>query len=697
MKKSVTFFLLILFSLGLCLAQSPKEVISQDPLKAGGTFYVYDYNNPPLLSPMPNGYEPFYISHFARHGARFCTSEYDSIHNWLSKAAEADILTEGGKAFFARYEKFYNKVRYSRGNLTDLGKAQHRAIAEHMYQRFPQVFDGPTHVEAASTESARVIMSMWSCLSSLQALDGDMDVKADASASFATWLQPSLSSSPYYRKEAFKSGQAADDAVRDYFLETVPWKDITERFFTSADALESSVKLAPRRFIDCLYSVVTDTQCLDEDRGCFDDIFSPDELYALWKASSASYFSEVANFDVSECLRVDYAAFTLGNIIDMADADIASGNTQLRLRFGHDSGIAPLMVLLDADGCGRATSSLEESLEIFPSYTITMGASVQLVFFRNADGDILVTVLINERQASLPLEAVSGYYYSWDDFKEYYLPIVRASQRKIVYQDAYAALGAVDWSWRPVGSSKVEAAYASVNVFNSVQSISLVRFPIKDHSVSVVESDGPKALITSQFGTKNKALAAINGSYFDKEVMPVTFVKDNGRVLSTSTADGPTRSNGMFRIKDKKGRKVDILSVDSLSIAGAAKGWREAIVSGPVLIEEGVPVYYPNDGSRSYRRFYSKRHPRTLLGYTTDGWLYFIVVDGRFPARADGMSIDELEVLCESLGLWEAINLDGGGSSTLWTRDGGVLNHPYDNQVFDHEGERTVPNAIIVR
>lgn len=40
---------------------------------------------------------------------------------------------------------------------------------------------------------------------------------------------------------------------------------------------------------------------------------------------------------------------------------------------------------------------------------------------------------------------------------------------------------------------------------------------------------------------------------------------------------------------------------------------------------------------------------------------------------------------------------DGGGSSTLWTDRTGVLNHPFDNKVFDHEGTRVVPNALIVR
>ena len=149
-------------AMGLCFAQSPIDAISQDPDKAAGSFYVYDYKDAPALTPSPEGYKPFYISHFGRHGARYCTSEYDALHGWLTKAAEAGCLTEEGRALYSRFEKYYQKVRYCRGNLTGIGKDQHRSIGMHMYQRFPQVFDGPTHVEAVSTESPRVIMSMWS-------------------------------------------------------------------------------------------------------------------------------------------------------------------------------------------------------------------------------------------------------------------------------------------------------------------------------------------------------------------------------------------------------------------------------------------------------------------------------------------------------------------------------------------------------
>lgn len=104
----------------------------------------------------------------------------------------------------------------------------------------------------------------------------------------------------------------------------------------------------------------------------------------------------------------------------------------MRLRFGHDSGIAPLITFLDLNGMGRSTSSFDEGLKIFPSYNVPMGASVQLVFYRNSDKDILLKVLLNEREASLPFTPVQGPYYRWSDFKAHYMPAVEASKAIIL-------------------------------------------------------------------------------------------------------------------------------------------------------------------------------------------------------------------------------------------------------------------------
>lgn len=61
------------------------------------------------------------------------------------------------------------------------------------------------------------------------------------------------------------------------------------------------------------------------------------------------------------------------------------------------------------------------------------------------------------------------------------------------------------------------------------------------------------------------------------------------------------------------------------------------------------------------------------------------------------MTIDELALLMKDLNCVNALNLDGGGSTTMWIKGKGVVNHPSDNGKFDHEGARAVANAIIVK
>ena len=60
------------------------------------------------------------------------------------------------------------------------------------------------------------------------------------------------------------------------------------------------------------------------------------------------------------------------------------------------------------------------------------------------------------------------------------------------------------------------------------------------------------------------------------------------------------------------------------------------------------------------------RHPRTLIGTHPDGSVWLVTVDGRQPQLSAGMSLVELRALARRLGLTNALNLDGGGSTTMW-------------------------------
>ena len=89
------------------------------------------------------------------------------------------------------------------------------------------------------------------------------------------------------------------------------------------------------------------------------------------------------------------------------------------------------------------------------------------------------------------------------------------------------------------------------------------------------------------------------------------------------------------------------------------------------------------------------RHPRTAVGIGTEGDVVLVVVDGRNEKSA-GVTLHELALIMKSLGCHDALNLDGGGSSTMYWKNRGVMNYPSDNKKFDHAGERQVHNILLL-
>lgn len=249
-----------------------------------------------------------------------------------------------------------------------------------------------------------------------------------------------------------------------------------------------------------------------------------------------------------------------------------------------------------------------------------------------------------------------------------------------------------DWNWRDLGKG-AQAGYAQLPLFGSMQSISVIRYPMARVRTFIANDSAAASDSTEALALRYGALAAINASYFNmKTLYPTTYVKDDGKQEGWTTPPELFRVDGLMTIKGK--RQLRMFPCDTLSYAAAAKGCREAIAAGPVLLQEGREA---REAWPVKDKFYDKRHPRTLVGTTADGWAYLIVIDGRFKGQGIGTTIHETAEIARMFGLKEALNLDGGGSSVLWTRKYGVISRPYDNRRFDPYGQRVVPNIIYIR
>ncbi len=191
-----------------------------------------------------------------------------------------------------------------------------------------------------------------------------------------------------------------------------------------------------------------------------------------------------------------------------------------------------------------------------------------------------------------------------------------------------------------------------------------------------VEAPG-KLTRTSRMAADKGALCAINGGFFAPDASPVGLLRLDDQLVSPAT-----EGQGCIGVDDGKSLRLE------LRAAGDWPQMREALGVGVFVLDHGRIV----DHGKRQR---SIRHPRTAIGRDQDGGLLLVTVDGR-TKEARGMSYEELGELFLALGCRDAVNLDGGGSSTLWVASQGVCNHPCDNKKFDHDGERAVANALLL-
>ncbi|MCA6096024.1 phosphodiester glycosidase family protein [Streptomyces sp. SCA3-4] len=140
-----------------------------------------------------------------------------------------------------------------------------------------------------------------------------------------------------------------------------------------------------------------------------------------------------------------------------------------------------------------------------------------------------------------------------------------------------------------------------------------------------------------------------------------------------------------------------VLDRNRRSLTATAGRGVDAVSGGPQLLRGGRVVVpadaegfnHPDDpGFFDY--FATHRHPRTLAGVTDDGSLLFVTVDGRRPGYSSGLSFRESAAVMRALGAVDALNLDGGGSTTMVV-GGRVVNRPSDST-----GPRLMANALVI-
>ena len=189
------------------------------------------------------------------------------------------------------------------------------------------------------------------------------------------------------------------------------------------------------------------------------------------------------------------------------------------------------------------------------------------------------------------------------------------------------------------------------------------------------------------------AIAGINAQYFDNNSggtgLARDFLKIDGVVATQGTDNrSNTFANGAFVIDDGV---ADIKRVNKNEGARTLTD-KNVMVCGPLLIENDT--YASLDLNSTHN---TDTHPRTAVAVTENGSVLLVTIDGRFPGQAVGMPTPLMQEFFTILGAKSALNLDGGGSTTMYIKGKGFVNHGSDGSNWNNPTERKVNSIIYLK
>ena len=404
-------------------AQTAAQEIRQNVLCTASNYMAYPGPIQQVLTPAPQGMKPFYISHYGRHGSRFHSkpSMYNEPYLTLARADSLGKLSDLGREVMLRLDIIRKDAENRWGELTPLGVQQQKDIARRMMERFPEVFEGHTDIDARSTGVGRCILSMEYALMEMLQHNPDLNVHHNATHRDMDYLNLQDK-----KLMALKFNKPAKEWYDRYVSQTAHHTHLMRELF--ADTLYANkhvnmVDLSVQLFL--IAAIMQNTE-LGQHITLY-DLFDYDESYRIWKIGNARWYIGWGAADVNGAVQPYAQRNLLRRLIEDADKVLSQPNTKVELRFGHETVLLPLICLLDINGYGFTTNDLEQlepngwiNYRIFP-----MSCNLQLVFYRRSPkdraDDVFFKVLLNENEATLPLPTNQAPYYRWGDFRRYYL------------------------------------------------------------------------------------------------------------------------------------------------------------------------------------------------------------------------------------------------------------------------------------
>lgn len=374
--------------------------------KYGGVYYAYQAPKV-KYTPVPKGYKPFYISHYGRHGSRWMPK--DSRYEWIAEQfADESNLTPFGLEVKRRLQPALENARGNGGKLTPLGAEQHRQIASRMYKRFKEIFkQKDIKISARSSTSPRCAASMHAFCEQLRKLNPALDIIEETDQKYMYYIAYTSPEEEELERDTVVRCKVTGERLAKTLYRDPSKQKEQDKLLSELHTLASSMQDIPLKY-------------------SFWDLFTEEEIRAVYDMNNTRMRLVNGIDPFNHDIPARCAASLWQNIVETADSVIAENSNQgilpsggqgvgCTLRFGHDTCLYHLLSLI---GFFDGVPNLMD--EILP-----MGANLQIIFYRNVEGHVIVKFLHNEKEMKyneiLCYENKPAFeppYYDWEYIKQ---------------------------------------------------------------------------------------------------------------------------------------------------------------------------------------------------------------------------------------------------------------------------------------
>lgn len=421
MKRLFWFVIALAVVAGIQAQNSVREVFKENILRSANNYYAYPDKDLPKLTPAPEGYKPFFMNHYGRHGSRWLINpnDYTIPVEQLAKGERNGKLTKRGKEVLEACRLVLAASEKRLGELSDVGAEQHQGIARRMFQNFPEIWEGDATVDAKSTIVIRCILSMLNETDMLKSLNPNLRITTDASEHDMYYMN-------YHDTVATNAQRLTRpivDKLREQIFTDKKLERMTSRLFNDKKFVRDSIDSF--KFENTLFDVVSNMQSHHAFDGMdlYSGVFSVDDATDFWTLNNARWYTYAGNTPLTNYTGALARRHLLRNFVEAADAAIIKGGNSAVLRFGHESVVLPVVCLMGLNGMDYSTTDLSTLSDYWRSYEVfPMAANIQMVYYRKpGSDDILVKILLNEHEATLPLDTDCAPYYHWTDVRRHFI------------------------------------------------------------------------------------------------------------------------------------------------------------------------------------------------------------------------------------------------------------------------------------